>query len=1212
MKQRGLFYVRAIKQNTSVLDYDNLTGIYHVMKEHGDEKNAEKIVDLYKKKLEDEFTISFTGHFSAGKSSMINALIGSDLLPKSPIPTSANIVKLSSGEGAARIYFQSDHPVEYKEPYDLEMIKEYAKSKDSIKKIEISSSNSLIPENCSIIDTPGIDAADDADRIITESSLHLVDVLFYVMDYNHVQSELNMKFLKNIQSMKIPFYIIINQIDKHNEKELTFQSFEKSVKQTFDQWGILPDSIYYSSLLKEDAINNQFNEIKDKINQLFVEERIQRIDSSVKNIMEAHKHYLAEKRDEDIGNLSLGEEIDERLLEKVDNIQKTIDSLKNKSNDIQYDFIEDLDHTLKNAYLMPATIREKAFEFLDSQQKDFKIGFFGAKKKTEDEKAKRSEDFLSSIRETMQASIEWKLREKFAERLKAYSINEQTLYSAVQQFGVSIHKEDLLALIKKGAQVNGDSVLNYTNDLASAIKNKYRKTARETLSNIVDVIERESEEKQTKYKEELQAYQNLVKMNEKQQALQEKYQQHIHRMDEQLHTPEFTLETEKILQRKLVKVFIKGEPISKVKAIKENPKVEYIDEQAEEKEGVPSVHRVVQAIDKTVKALQDLPTFNSLVMELNARNGRLSNRQLTIALFGAFSAGKSSFANALIGEGILPSSPNPTTAVINRITPVTEDNKHGTVVIRLKDQKTLQEDLENILKHLSPPTSEDIGGLVKWINEYDVQHHDELSHMFQSYLQAILKGYEVHKDLIGKTKTIQLEDFEAYVTDESKACFVESIDLYYDCSITQKGITLVDTPGADSVNARHTNVAFDYIKNADAILYVTYYNHAITKADKDFVMQLGRVKESFQLDKMFFIINASDLAHDTTELNLVVNYVKDQLNKLGIRNPRLYPISSKKSLEEKQVKKAINEQLSKFEEEFYSFLENELSQLAVKSAVHELKRTQKLVAHVKQKASLNEQEKQKYKQELLERKERLLQTVDSGDGSTYNKRVHQKISKQLHYVGERIGIRFHDMFKDKFNPTTVTESGRNAIYQLERNTVKLLDYTGYELLQEARAVSLRIESYINEQNTELMDIYKQKISEIDNEFSLPVQQKVELTTPNYVQPLKNLDVNLFKKAFSLFKGTKSFFEKNEKEKMKEVFYQILQPEIQLYIENTKQVMNDNYAQQWDVLVDKNILDIQNEINQYVLNSLAALEDSIDIHILSDKERDLDQILKSIQ
>src|SRR5699024_12301638 len=81
----------------------------------------------------------------------------------------------------------------------------------------------------------------------------------------------------------------------------------------------------------------------------------------------------------------------------------------------------------------------------------------------------------------------------------------------------------------------------------------------------------------------------------------------------------------------------------------------------------------------------------------------------------------------------------------------------------------------------------------------------------------------------------------------------------------------------------HTNVAFDYIKEADAILYVTYYNHAITKGDRDFLIQLGRVKESFEMDKMFFIVNASDLAESQDDLKLVVDYVSDQLLQFGIR-----------------------------------------------------------------------------------------------------------------------------------------------------------------------------------------------------------------------------------------------------------------------------------------------------------------------------------------
>ena len=48
------------------------------------------------------------------------------------------------------------------------------------------------------MDTPGVDSTDDAHRLSTESALHLADLVFYTMDYNHVQSELNFRFTKEL------------------------------------------------------------------------------------------------------------------------------------------------------------------------------------------------------------------------------------------------------------------------------------------------------------------------------------------------------------------------------------------------------------------------------------------------------------------------------------------------------------------------------------------------------------------------------------------------------------------------------------------------------------------------------------------------------------------------------------------------------------------------------------------------------------------------------------------------------------------------------------------------------------------------------------------------------------------------------------------------------------------------------------------------------
>ena len=82
------------------------------------------------------------------------------------------------------------------------------------------------------------------------------------------------------------------------------------------------------------------------------------------------------------------------------------------------------------------------------------------------------------------------------------------------------------------------------------------------------------------------------------------------------------------------------------------------------------------------------------------------------------------------------------------------------------------------------------------------------------------------------------------------------------------------------------------MKKADCIFYVSYYNHAFSKADRAFLVQLGRLKDAFEKDKIFFVINAIDLTKDEEEQAAVQVYLQEQLQLYGIRSPRILPVSS--------------------------------------------------------------------------------------------------------------------------------------------------------------------------------------------------------------------------------------------------------------------------------------------------------------------------------
>src|SRR5699024_4096602 len=115
-----------------------------------------------------------------------------------------------------------------------------------------------------------------------------------------------------------------------------------------------------------------------------------------------------------------------------------------------------------------------------------------------------------------------------------------------------------------------------------------------------------------------------------------------------------------------------------------------------------SVEQMCERIDQVIDTVEDLPGFQSIIHDLTEKRHRFTQQSYTIALFGAFSAGKSSFANALLGDRLLPVSPNPTTAAINRICPVTADNQHGTVMVYMKEEMEIFQDLAVITKSFAP------------------------------------------------------------------------------------------------------------------------------------------------------------------------------------------------------------------------------------------------------------------------------------------------------------------------------------------------------------------------------------------------------------------------------------------------------------------------------------------------------------------------------
>ncbi|UFJ39431.1 dynamin family protein [Brevibacillus humidisoli] len=631
-----------------------------------------------------------------------------------------------------------------------------------------------------------------------------------------------------------------------------------------------------------------------------------------------------------------------------------------------------------------------------------------------------------------------------------------------------------------------------------------------------------------------------------------------------------------------------------------------------------------------------LPGMQTQSQSLIERAERLGANRFTVALFGAFSAGKSSFANALLGDMVLPVSPNPTTAAINKIMPPTDDAPHGTVRVLLKTAEAMESDIKRSLAVFEIVTDDLQSGLDA-VGSIDVSQIAPTAKPHYTFLKAVIKGWPEMADLLGGEQVVDMKAFKGFVAKEEKACFVELVELFYECPLTAQGITLVDTPGADSINARHTGVAFDYMKNADAVLFVTYYNHAFSQADREFLLQMGRVKETFELDKMFFIVNAADLAASPEELSGVLSHVEKNLLACGIRHPRIYPLSSQTALLAKlhekgklsgSAEKVYRQRtgtaengplpaaeralalsgLPVFEQDFLRFTLEELTQMAVEAAESEMRRASSNLAEMISLAEQGEEVRSQRREELSEVRRQTLETLDSFLSASVERELDSEREELLYYVKQRIFFRFAELFQYAFNPSVLVDDGRNLKQVLKSCLQELLRSVSYDLAQELRATSLRLEKFLNGWGVKLIDQWSEQLASHAPGFRLSPYTARRVQTPAFDEELSSASLPHLQAALSLFKNTKDFFERDGKQKLREELEKLLQEPVSSYLQEGGERLAQTFAFALARMIEEERARAARQVEEYFTGLIAALEMKVDMADLRQRQQRLAELL----
>lgn len=1136
---------------------------------YDDHISTGEIEDLVEKLSGEQLTLSFCGHFSAGKSSLINTLCGREVLLSGPMPTTANIAKLRNGK--PRILVTPSNHSE-KITASIEQMDEYCQNGTAFSEIEIWDEIPILGECGVLLDTPGVDSGDAAHALATNSALHLADVVFYVMDYNHVLSESNLTFAKKLADWGKPMYLIINQIDKHREEELAFERYKESVEAAFEMWGIHTAGIFYISIKNQQHPLSMLGHLKDTITKL-LQQRDALLEHSIACSLQHGAEQFLARRD-----AAVAEEYENSVREaggedNLDLVHNELQAMQLEYADdgdqveaVRKQFISELDSILGSVQLMNPGLREAARLYLESRQPGFKMGLLFNKGKTEREQEGRVRDFLDKLKEQTLAQLDWHVRELLRQMGKTQHIWSSDWENMLDTELPQCEASWITGPAREGAVVSGEYTLRYCADVAAEIGGRYRRAALTVTDRLLEALAPRFAEAQANLATGRAALMARTAAAERAHALR-------------------TAARERAAQLHALLGAGTSLPPGILPEVRDAPALPPRQRPAALAPQAPApaaagvtaargaVAPVVRGRGRLTEAaalleaaaaeLVPYPSFGSGVRELQRRALRLRDGSYTIALFGAFSAGKSSFANALLGAQVLPVSPHPTTAAINRILAPADGMSHGQAVITFKTIEAMQADLAYSFESLQL-------GIWKqrsWQQEVGKIRAADIppsGRAHYSFLKAATAGWEHHAPQLGKKKVISLDDFAPYVSEESIACFVENVDLYYSCPLTEQGIIIVDTPGADSIHARHTGVTFQYMKNCDALLYVTYYNHAFSRADRQFLAHLGRVKGSFALDKMFFLVNAADLASSPQELNDVVEHVKDGLRGAGIESPQLYAISSHAALKAKHsddLEMLVASGFSSFEDNFLQFIDKELVGLAINASASELKKwmDRAIQRHTLIQQSQDDQIRQQ--QQLHMDRNKLMDMLKGLAKIEKKPEIDQEIDELLFHVRRRLILLANDLFHEYFHPVLLQETGGDMKRKFISTFRGFLVQLSIELSREIQATSLRVEKKCQHMLTvECTDWISRLDQELDMVPVFAVDFSSAWDTPEIGDRMldHSLEANDY---MSYFKNPKMFFEGGGKQRLREALEGPLEAKVREVVQQSAEMLYDYYHQE---------------------------------------------------
>lgn len=179
--------------------------------------------DLREKIRSNAFNLVVVGQFKRGKTSLINALLGAEILPVAVVPLTSIVTIMTYGEALRmKVYFNDGKIAEIKPENLMEYVTEKGNPKNvkDVHEVVITYPSPYLKDGVRLIDTPGVGSIYQHNTDVAYQYLPKSDAALFLLSVDQPMSRAELDFLNDVKEYSNKIFFVLNKADYLRESDL--------------------------------------------------------------------------------------------------------------------------------------------------------------------------------------------------------------------------------------------------------------------------------------------------------------------------------------------------------------------------------------------------------------------------------------------------------------------------------------------------------------------------------------------------------------------------------------------------------------------------------------------------------------------------------------------------------------------------------------------------------------------------------------------------------------------------------------------------------------------------------------------------------------------------------------------------------------------------------------------------------------------------------